>query len=100
MLEKKWIELKRIRDICNISIEEKRANKEIGSSLEANLTISLGKKIFTLVEKVNFSELCITSDAKIIKGQSEDIIVNTKKAEGNKCPVCWKINLNKCERHG
>jgi len=100
MLEEKWIELKRIRDLCNISIEEKRANKEIGSSLEANLSISLGEKIFKLVEKVNFSELCITSDAKITKGQTEDIIVNTKKAEGNKCPVCWKISLNKCERHG
>ena len=36
-LNKKWIELKKIRDICNISIEEKRASKEIGSSLEANL---------------------------------------------------------------
>ena len=100
MLEEKWIELKRIRDICNISIEEKRANKEIGSSLEANLSISLGEKIFKLVEKVNFSEICITSDAKITKGKSEEIVVNTKKAEGNKCPVCWKISPNKCERHG
>ena len=34
-LNKKWIELKKIRDICNISIEAKRASKEIGSSLEA-----------------------------------------------------------------
>ena len=36
-LNKKWIELKKIRDVCNISIEEKRTNKEIGSSLEASL---------------------------------------------------------------
>ena len=42
-LNKKWIDLKKIRDICNISIEEKRANKEIGSSLEANLTINLNE---------------------------------------------------------
>jgi isoleucyl-tRNA synthetase len=35
--EKKWDELIKIRDICNISIEEKRASKEIGSSLEAEL---------------------------------------------------------------
>ena len=44
-LNKKWIELKKIRDICNISIEEKRASKEIGSSLEANLTINLNKNL-------------------------------------------------------
>ena len=36
-LSKKWIELKKIRDACNISIEAKRAKKDIGSSLEANL---------------------------------------------------------------
>ena len=29
-LSQKWIELLKIRDICNISIEEKRASKEIG----------------------------------------------------------------------
>ena len=34
-LYQKWLELIKIRNICNISIEEKRANKEIGSSLEA-----------------------------------------------------------------
>ena len=36
-LNKKWIQLIKIRDICNLSIEEKRANKEIGSSLEAEI---------------------------------------------------------------
>ena len=29
-LNSKWIELIKIRDICNMSIEEKRASKEIG----------------------------------------------------------------------
>ena len=40
-LEKKWTELIKIRNICNISIEEKRANKEIGSSLEAEIRVQL-----------------------------------------------------------
>ena len=45
-LNKKWIELKKIRDVCNISIEAKRASKEIGSSFEANfnLIINLNEK--------------------------------------------------------
>ena len=38
--------------------------------------------------------------AKIKKNQSEEISVITKKAEGTKCPVCWKINKSLCERHG
>lgn len=52
------------------------------------------------MKDVDFSELCITSAAKIEKKQSEEITVKTVKAEGKKCPVCWKISLNICDRHG
>ena len=98
-LNEKWLELKKIRDICNISIESKRASKEIGSSLEANLIINLNEKLFKIVENTDFSELCITSYAKIEKSKSDEIIAKTTKAEGKKCLVCWKINKNGCERH-
>ena len=98
-LNKKWIELKKIRDICNISIEEKRANKEIGSSLEANLVINLNEKLIQISEGIDFSELCITSKAKIVKVDQDEITVTTIKAEGKKCPVCWKISLEECKRH-
>jgi isoleucyl-tRNA synthetase len=98
-LNKKWIELKKIREICNISIETKRANKEIGSSLEADLTINLNEKLFKIVENTDFSELCITSSARIKKIESEQVKAETRKAEGEKCPVCWKINKNGCKKH-
>ena len=98
-LNAKWNELLKIRDKCNSSIEIKRASKEIGSSLEANLIINLNEKMTNLFQDVDFSELCITSDAKIKKSKSDEITVETIKAEGSKCPVCWKINKNKCKRH-
>jgi isoleucyl-tRNA synthetase len=98
-LEKKWAKLKEIRDNCNISIEAKRANKEIGSSLEASITIGLNEKLIELVNGVDFAELCITSTANIEKNDSDSIVVTTVKAEGNKCPICWKINKKQCERH-
>jgi isoleucyl-tRNA synthetase len=98
-LNEKWIGLKKIRDICNISIEAKRASKDIGSSLEANLTINLNKKMFNFAKGVDFSELCITSIAKIKENNSDEVLVTTIKAEGNKCPVCWKINKDNCKRH-
>ena len=63
-LNQKWLELIKIRNICNISIEEKRANKEIGSSLEAELVINLNKNLKDLTYEIDFSELCITSNAK------------------------------------
>ena len=98
-LNKKWFELKKIRDICNISIEEKRASKEIGSSLEVNLVINLNKKIMEICKGIDFSELCITSNAKIVENNQDEITVSTFKAEGKKCPVCWKINPSGCKRH-
>ena len=98
-LDKKWLELKKIRDICNISIEAKRASKEIGSSLEVNLVINLNEEIIKLTKSTDFSELCITSGAKVQKSASEEITVEANKAEGQKCPVCWKINKEKCHRH-
>ncbi len=99
LLEKKWNELIKIREICNSSIELKRATKEIGSSLEANLIININEKMIKLTKDTDFSELCITSDAKINKINSNEILVETIKAEGEKCPICWKISKNSCERH-
>ena len=83
----------------NLSIEEKRANKEIGSSLEANLKITLGEKFKNIVKDIDFSELCITSSANILFDDKSNIDVVTIKAPGKKCPVCWKININECDRH-
>jgi len=101
-LNKKWTELIKIRDKCNSSIEIKRASKEIGSSLEASLTIYLNEGLMKISQGVDFSELCITSGATIEKNKdniSEDIVVKTIKAKGDKCPVCWKINTKPCVRH-
>ena len=98
-LNKKWIELLKIRNICNVSIEEKRATKEIGSSLEADLKINLNSKFREYTENIDLAEICITSKATITFGEQSDISVATTKALGEKCPVCWKISEKDCVRH-
>ena len=98
-LNDKWIELLKIRDVCNSSIEQKRAEKIIGSSLEASLKINLDKKNLDLVKSVDLAELCITSSVEVVESDNDQIFVETTKANGEKCPVCWKINPNKCPRH-
>jgi isoleucyl-tRNA synthetase len=98
-LNEKWKELKKIREICNISIEAKRASKEIGSSLEAELTINLNDKLFNELNNIDFAEICITSSAELKKTELGEITVIANKAEGRKCPICWKINKKGCERH-
>ena len=99
-LNLKWLELIKIRDICNLSIEEKRSAKIIGSSLEALLKIKLNEEKFEIVKDTDLSELCITSSAQVEKTKHNEVMVETEKAKGNKCSVCWKISPQPCERHG
>jgi len=99
-MHKKWTQLLQIRDLCNLSIEEKRANKEIGSSLEASLKIKLNKENTKIIKGIDLAELCITSSVEIEEKVSKETTVQTFKAEGVKCPVCWKIFSDKCPRHG
>ncbi len=98
-LNKKWVELIKVRNVCNISIEEKRAIKEIGSSLEAELKIEINEKLKEITSNIDFSELCITSKAEVIYKENTDTIAIANKAKGSKCPVCWKINEASCPRH-
>jgi isoleucyl-tRNA synthetase len=98
-LELKWQELIKFRDICNLSIEEKRKNKIIGSSLEAVLKIEMNKNNLAITKDIDFAELCITSAAHVIENEKVSISVLTEKAEGTKCPVCWKISPKPCLRH-
>ena len=109
-LGNKWNQLKLVRQVCNVAIEVKRTNKELGSSLEADLEIFLDKKYLDLVKNIDLSEFCITSKAKaqILNGQKDlelfkleniqGIGVLVKKAVGNKCPRCWKIFEEFCNR--
>ncbi len=97
-LNSKWEKLIKIRDICNLSIEQKRATKDIGSSLEAALIVKLNNENQKFLKNIDLSELCITSSVKIENGDTNEIIVKTSKATGEKCPICWKIRSSPCER--
>ena len=102
-LDSNWEKIKKIRDEANVSIETQRSEKIIGSSLEANIEIKIkDKDIFDIAKKQDFSEICITSSASILRDNNleKNIQVISFKAVGNKCPVCWKIRKNTCERAG
>ena len=66
------------------------------------LKFQLKNNYFSLAKENDFSEICITSLAKVVQDNNmeEDIKVTCKKAEGQKCPVCWKICKTSCEKHG
>jgi len=108
-LHEKWEKLKIIRSVVNAGIEAKRSSKDIGSSLEADIEIYLGKEYLELVEDINLSEYFITSkasiknminnDDKIFKlNDISNVGVIVQKAKGEKCSRCWKILGNPCDR--
>jgi isoleucyl-tRNA synthetase len=98
-LNLKWQKLIKIRNICNLSIEEQRTKKIIGSSLEANLILEMNQEYLTLVKDVDLAELCITSSFTLKEVDNTEISVVTEKATGNKCPICWKLSSQPCLRH-
>ena len=103
-LFKKWEKLLAIRQQVNVAIEEKRSNKVIGSSLEADVNIILSKQDFDLLNGIDSEELFITSYVTkgVLKEKEKEITVTVKKASGTKCTRCWKIvkqvKENKCSR--
>ena len=109
-LFEKWEKFKKIKKVVNAAIEVKRSNKDIGSSLEADVQIYLDDKYLKVIEDIDLSENFITSKAKAQKmnldknlfslDEIENVKVLVKKAEGKKCPRCWKIFIDSCVRCG
>ena len=99
-LDNKWKNLFKIKQEANIAIEAKRAKKEIGSSLEAEIEIFVNETEYKLMENLDLAEYFITSKASIVKNKikEEKIKVIVKKTKGDKCPRCWKILQGKCNR--
>ena len=101
-LFQKWEKLLVVRQEVNIAIEEKRSKKIIGSSLEADVKITLPKVEFDLLQKIDAQELFITSNVLQSISKEKSISVTVKKAKGTKCSRCWKIvkevKNNKCLR--
>ncbi|MFL2852473.1 MAG: isoleucine--tRNA ligase, partial [Candidatus Pelagibacter sp.] len=99
-LNDKWVKLFKIKQEANIAIEEKRSNKEIGSSLETEIKIKADSKNFELLEGLDLAEYFITSKAERIKTENkkEELIIEVNKIQGTKCPRCWKILEDECVR--
>ncbi|WP_455812491.1 isoleucine--tRNA ligase [Pseudomonas graminis] len=97
-----WAELLKVRGEVNKVIEQARADKRIGGSLEASVTLyadaDLAAKLTSLGEELRF--VLLTSGAQVADyaqatddAQQSEAVKGLKialqKAEGEKCPRCW-----------
>ncbi|EQA4280735.1 isoleucine--tRNA ligase [Cronobacter dublinensis] len=97
-----WDALLKVRGEVNKVIEQARADKKVGGSLEAAVTLyaepELAAKLTALGEELRF--VLLTSQAKVedyasaaADAQQSELLKGLKvalaKAEGEKCPRCW-----------
>jgi isoleucyl-tRNA synthetase len=76
------------------ALEVERANKTIGSSLEAapKVHVEHGSAEAQSLQGCNFAEICITSSIEVIESADKGVRVQFAKAEGAKCARSWKIS--------
>ena len=83
-----------IKDDVNKALEEARANKEIGTSQEAEVQLAVTEEEKELLEKGLKGEAAqwmIVSRAVVTA--ASDRSVKVVKAAGEKCPRCWNYTL-------
>ena len=99
-LEEKWARLIAIRNEVNKALELKRAEKFIGNSLEASVTLHAADANlyeFLAPYEGRMPELFIVSQARLVKGLGGDYAatevvglgISVSLAEGEKCQRCW-----------
>jgi isoleucyl-tRNA synthetase len=88
-LAEKWTSIREIRDAVLQCLEPKRADKTIGSSLEAHPVVTLTPAQKTALGDNDLADICIVSQVKIKDGDA--LSVEFGKSEGQKCERCWKI---------
>ena len=68
-----WEQIKRVRRVVTGALEIERANKKIGSSLEAAPQVYVkDDELLSALEGVDFAEVCITSGIEVIDGEAPE----------------------------
>src|SRR6185503_17137554 len=87
----KWERLFGIRDVVLRKLEEARVAKEIGSSLEAKVTVTDQGDFLNLLRKYekDLRYLFIVSQVEVLEGEPG---ITVSRAEGEKCEQCWNYS--------
>ncbi len=101
-LAAKWRKVRAVRSAVTGALEIARAQKRIGSSLEAAPMVYVSDpELFAAVVDIDLAEVAITSAATLVEGDGgadafrlEDVkgvAVEVRLAEGTRCARSWKI---------
>ncbi len=97
----KWGRIRDVRRVVTGAIELRRAEKFLGSSLQAAVRIHAGADAQAAFAGVDAAELCITSAARFDGGPAPagaftlpdvaGVAVVVERAPGEKCARCWRV---------
>ena len=99
----KWAQLIAVRDEVKKVLEQARAEKTIGASLEAAVTLYCNDAVYDLLNSIPMDELAdlmIVSQVELVKGEGgaasavEGLGVAAAHATGDKCERCWKYSAD------
>jgi isoleucyl-tRNA synthetase len=101
-LAEKWRKIRTVRRVITGALEIERAQKRIGSSLEAHPIVHVSNaELAEAVLDVDLAEICITSAATLVEDEGPadafrlpdvaGVAVVPNLAEGTKCARSWKI---------
>jgi isoleucyl-tRNA synthetase len=81
-----------VRDAVNAALENARQRKDIGQNLMAHVTVTAGGPLGELLEEAaaDLPMFFITSAVTIARGDADTVTVEVAKADGEKCPRCWR----------
>jgi isoleucyl-tRNA synthetase len=90
-LIKRWDRILEVRSLVQKALEEKRAAKEIGGSLEAKVIIHAGREEYEFLEQYRdqWPAILITSQADLRIEDKDGIWIEVEHASGEKCERCW-----------
>ncbi len=103
-LAEKWRNIRAVRRVVTGALEIERADKKLGSSLEAAPILYVSDAdILGALQGLDMAELCITSglevrpleaapaDAYRLAEATDKVAVMVRHAEGEKCNRCWMV---------
>jgi isoleucyl-tRNA synthetase len=104
-LAEKWRKVRQVRSVVTAVLELERAQKRLGSSLEAAPVVYIDNPdLFEAVVDVDLAEVCITSSATLVEGDGrahravymgseypKGVGVAPLLATGKKCARSWKV---------
>ena len=100
-LGEKWKTVRALRRVVTGALELERAEKRIGSSLQASPHVHVAPEYLKAFEGLDLSEICITSGGALVEGEAPagaftlpdvaGVAVVPSLAQGTKCARCWQV---------